>query len=264
MLGILRRRRWKYRDLEVSYERGLDGGGSWLAAPFCRFVADRYQHRAFRRVYEWCAGPGFIGFAMLAEGLCEELVLADINPRAVASANRTIRRNRLDGRVQVFLGDGVAALPPALKFDLVVGNPPNYFRLNPRHPQYKKMRADLRPNDPGWRIHRDFYSKIGAHLEPGALLLISEISPHESVVFLPGSTEPYDVRERPAIDDFRRMAVAGGLEVEGSRVYAAGPGITAEMMISRMPGDVRSPSDAATTNRTDRPIVDERGSGEGR
>ena len=39
-----------------------------------------------RRLFEWCAGPGFIGFALLADGLTGTLVLADVNPLAMQVA----------------------------------------------------------------------------------------------------------------------------------------------------------------------------------
>lgn len=233
MLGRLLNRWWTTGELEVYRGFGLDGGGTWLASPFADFIRTQYPGRRFRRAYEWCAGPGFCGFSLLAKGLCEELVLADINPRAIRAARKTIRRNRLEGRVTTYLGDGVGALPPGLTFDLVIGNPPNYFRLNPRHPQYAKFRDDLRPNDPGWRIHREFYANIAAHLDADGVILVSEISPSESNVYLPESSEPYDLRDRPAIDDFREMIAAGELDYVDTRVYVHGPGVTAEIMTSR-------------------------------
>jgi predicted RNA methylase len=217
----------------VYYGYGLDGGGTWLTAPFIEFMEANYGGRKFRRAYEWCAGPGFFGFALLAAGFCEELILSDINPGAIRAEEKTIRRNNLTGRVRTFLGSGVSALPYDLRFDLVVGNPPNYFRLNPRHPAYARLKDDLRPNDAGWQIHREFYANIGKHLDDDAVVLISEISPRETHVIVPESPEPYDIRERPAIDDFRDMIESGGLTYIDTRMYVQGPGITAEMMMSR-------------------------------
>jgi predicted RNA methylase len=226
--------RWRtYRDLSIYYGYGLNGGGTWLLEPFIEFMKTKHAGRRFRSAYEWCAGPGFFGFALLAAGYCDELVLSDINPRSVAAARKTIRRNDLGNRVRTFCGSGVAALPEDLRFDLVVGNPPNYFRLNPKHPQYKRFRDDLRPNDPEWRIHREFYANIASHLEPDGLVLVSEISPSETMVYLPDSQEPYDIRDRPALDDFREMIDAGGLVYVDTTLYVRGPGVTAEVMTSR-------------------------------
>jgi hypothetical protein len=232
MLRRLFNRWWTFRDLQVYRGFGLDGGGSRLAAPFVEFIESAYRGRKFRRAYEWCAGPGYIGFALLAAGICDELVLADINPKAIRAEEKTIRRNGLDSRVRTYLGAGVAALPDDLRFDLVVGNPPNYYCLNPRHPQFAQWKDDLRPNDPEWRIHREFYAGIGRHLEPDGVVLISEISPSAKEVYFPESPEPYDLRDRPAIDDFREMIAAGGLTYVDTRVYLQGPGVTAEIMTS--------------------------------
>lgn len=226
---------WRYGPLQVNKGFRLNGGGSWMAPPFIDFMKREYPGRRFQRAYEWCAGPGFYGFALLADGFCDELHLSDINPKAIRAIEKTIRRNHLQGRVFAHLGAGVQALPADLKLDLVVGNPPNYYALNPKHPDYAKWKDDLRPNDPGWKIHRELYADIHKYLMPDARVLISEISPRESLVYLPHSKEPYDIRERPALDDFREMIEAGGLIYEDTKLYIEGPGITAEMMISRAP-----------------------------
>jgi predicted RNA methylase len=224
---------WTYGGLKVHYRRHLNGGGTWLAPPFVEFVKRRYAGRRFRRIYEWCAGPSFIGFALLSQGIADELYLSDINPDAIASVRKTIARNRLDGRVHAFCGSGVAALPAGVEVDLVVGNPPNFFSLNPDHPQTRVFRFDLRAADDGWAIHREFYAGIRRHLAEDAVVLISEISPFAQHVFIPGIDAPYDVRLRPAVDDFREMIEAGGLRYEGTYRYVEGPGITAEVMVSR-------------------------------
>ena len=52
--------------------------------PFLRSRGMPKQKRAF----EWCSGPGFIGFSMLGNGLCETLCLSDINPAAVSSCQQ--------------------------------------------------------------------------------------------------------------------------------------------------------------------------------
>lgn len=223
---------WTYEGLRVHYRRHLNGGGTWMAGPFVDLMRSKFGDRRFKRAYEWCAGPAFFGFALLAAEMCDELWVSDINPEAIASVEKTVRKNHLEGRVTAICGAGVAALPADAKFDLVVGNPPNYFRLNPAHPQYKLWRDDRRPNDPDWKIHREFYAGIARHLTSDGVVAVSEISAHDALVFLPDSKEPYDIRDRPAIDDFRAMIVAGGLSYEGTHRYIEGPGITAEVMVS--------------------------------
>ena len=63
------------------------------------------------RAFEWCAGPGFIGFSLLAHGLCDTLCLADVNPEAVAACRRTVARNRLEAKVAVYHSDNLEDIP---------------------------------------------------------------------------------------------------------------------------------------------------------
>jgi hypothetical protein len=88
-----------YGSLAVCYTPELVGGGERYGQDYRAFVA---QHLGpVHRVFEWCAGPGFIGFSLLAHGLCRSLCLADINPAAVAACRETVRRNGLADQVTV-------------------------------------------------------------------------------------------------------------------------------------------------------------------
>jgi hypothetical protein len=213
---------WRHRDLRVFYRPELDGGGSTIAPPFVEFVRRRATG-TYPVAYEWCAGPAFIGFTLLAEGVCDRLCLTDVNPAVADCLERTVEANGLSDRVTWYIGENLDALPDDARFDLVVANPPNFSALNPRHPRYELYRDDLRPNDPDWRLHRGFYDGIGAHLHRGAVLHISEVEPDRNRVFIPRSeTEPYDVRPRPAIDDFVDMIGAGGLRYVDTVPYFTG------------------------------------------
>ena len=68
-----------YAGVRVSYKRHLDGGGSTFGQDFVPLLRKRGMPKA-PRAFEWCAGPGFIGFSLLAHGLCDTLCLADVNP----------------------------------------------------------------------------------------------------------------------------------------------------------------------------------------
>jgi hypothetical protein len=68
-----------YGGIRVHYKRHLDGGGSGFGQDFIPFLRGRGIPKQ-ARAFEWCAGPGFIGFSLLGHGLCETLCLADINP----------------------------------------------------------------------------------------------------------------------------------------------------------------------------------------
>jgi methylase of polypeptide subunit release factors len=165
-----------YQGIRVHYKKHLDGGGSGIGPyafgqdyiPFLRSLGMPKQRRAF----EWCAGPGFIGFSMLAHGLCETLCLADINDQAVEACRRTIRDNRLEGRVSVYESDNLTNIPPAEQWDLVVGNPPFY---PDRHEQ------EIRAYDKDWHIHRRFFATVGRFLKPGGVVLLQEANDGSTV-----------------------------------------------------------------------------------
>jgi hypothetical protein len=88
-----------YAGLRVSTKPHLDGGGSTFGQDFIPLLRRRGMPKA-ARAFEWCAGPGFIGFSLLAHGLCETLCLADVNPEAVAACRRTVARNGLEAKAQ--------------------------------------------------------------------------------------------------------------------------------------------------------------------
>src|ERR1700731_3955620 len=99
-----------YGGIRVHYKDWLEGGGSPFGQEMIPFLRDPRLPRQVR-VFEWRAGPAFIGFSMLGHGLCEALCLADINPMAVRACRRTIADNELGGRVTVYHSDNLSAIP---------------------------------------------------------------------------------------------------------------------------------------------------------
>jgi predicted RNA methylase len=165
---FLRRvRPWRQRifaGIRVHFMKHLDGGGSGFGQdyiPLLRGWNVPQQARAF----EWCSGPGFIGFSLLGNGFCRTLCLADINPAAVEACRRTIRANRLGDRVSIYRSDNLADIPASERWDLVVSNPPHFVDT---------FIGDLRAHDPDWRIHRGFFATVEPHLNPGAVMVLQE------------------------------------------------------------------------------------------
>ena len=142
--------------IDVCFTEDLDGGGARYGQDIIGFVRSRIGRQD--RTFEWCAGPGFIGFSLLGHGLTASLCLADINPAAVEACRETIRRNGLEGRVEVYLSDGLTAIPASERWNLVVGNPPHSGSADVR-PEIK--RPTVVYQDVGWAIHADFYASVG-------------------------------------------------------------------------------------------------------
>jgi predicted RNA methylase len=175
----------RYAGIGISYREELDGGGTEFGQDFISFFTARGMPKQ-KRIFEWCSGPGFIGFSLLGHGFCESLCLADINPEAVASCKRTVEVNGLSDRVSVYQSDNLKNIPHYEKWDLVVSNPPHFVD------QYE---GDLRAHDPDWRIHREFFATIGDFLNVGGVVVLQENNR--------GST----------VETFRQMIEQSGLEI---------------------------------------------------
>lgn len=156
----------RYRDIQVSYRPILDGGGMDFGQEFVWVLEQKFGRVG--HLFEFCAGPGFIGFSLLAHGLCERLTLADINPEAVAACRTTVMANGLESKVAVYQSDCLDNIPATEKWNLVVSNPPHW-----RSGEDAYVR-DMRMWDPGLRIHEKFYRSIGPYLAQGGSILMQE------------------------------------------------------------------------------------------
>jgi hypothetical protein len=227
---------WRRGTLGVTYRCSLEGGGTFSAEPFARFIRERCERRPvrFERAFEWCSGPGFIGFTLLAEGICSHLCLADINPAAIDCVRRTVARNHLEARVSYYVSDNFANIPRDEQFDLIVGNPPSYSGLNPMHPSYDRYKNDVRVNDPNWSIRRDFYRNVKRYMKPDAWLFIAKVAVTDTEVHTPSVAEPYDIRVRQPLLDFQEMVVGAGLTFLGAEPLLVAPGgFRVDMLFAR-------------------------------
>jgi hypothetical protein len=194
----------RYGQIDVYWTPALDGGGLGLGRQFVPLVRNLFGKVG--RLFEFCSGPGFIGFSLLAEGLCDHLCLGDINPEALEAAKRTVRENKLEDRVTLYRSDGLADIPETEKWDLVVANPPHFPR-----PAGRGVITD----DPGWKLHRLFYENIAIHLLDGGNIIFQEnyLSSSESdflPFFEPGGLSlvdsfMYNNPDSPAFDPYYYM-----------------------------------------------------------
>ena len=158
----------RYNNIEVVYKKNLHGGGIRFGQQFIPVVKEKFGHVG--HVFEFCAGPGFIGFPLLANNLCDKLPMADVNPEAVKVLNETIKKNGLEPKVTAYLSDCLDSIPAETeKWDLVVGNPPHVFCATEE--EYKK---DITLFDPNFNIHRRFYRDIRKFLKPTGSVLLQE------------------------------------------------------------------------------------------
>ncbi len=98
------------------------------------------------RALDLGCGWGAVGVCMAAMWPQADVLLTDINPRAVDLARGNLARNGLAG--EVYLGDGLANLPGA--FDLICVNPP--IRAG-KAVCYRLLRESRDRLNPGGALH---------------------------------------------------------------------------------------------------------------
>lgn len=164
-------------DVQLFFNENQNGGGSIFYKEYLDIIRQRYPERVFDNCFEWCAGPGFIGFSLLANNFCKNLYLGECYDLAVASCQATIDHlpDRLKtAHCEVIQLSQISALPPHLKFDLVVGNPPwygssNVYLYHESDQRIKDMAFDL-----DWEAHKEFFNNIKSHLTDDGIIILVE------------------------------------------------------------------------------------------
>lgn len=157
---------YHYKDIKIYYEPHLNGGGIEVYQEFLRVIREKIGR--VKSAFEFCAGTAFIGFSLLADEMCEGLILADIERDSIECCRRTIEENNLEDRVSVYQSDCLKHIP-LQKWDLVVGNPPHFSERQVNLPQRTIINVDT-----NWDIHRSFYMDVGKFLNPAGSILLVE------------------------------------------------------------------------------------------
>jgi len=158
------------RNFKVYYQPGMDGGGTWFGQEYIEVIKQRYPDKQFDNCLEWCAGPAFIGYAILDHALCRHLTLVEIHEptAAMADKSRLDAHNQCADEVTIYNIGDISQLPEHEKFDLIVGNPP-HFLFPSVDPDVSRIESD-----PNWAVHQNFYANIAEHLAPGGVILLQE------------------------------------------------------------------------------------------
>jgi hypothetical protein len=173
--------------IRVYYEPELDGGGTSFGQMYVPIL---------RRLglggscYEPFSEPAFIGFSLLGAGVCNELVVSDVNPNAIDYVKLTVKLNDLDDRVKYYTSNLLEGIPRDLKFDLVIANPPHFKDLSFCRKYGCSDIAILKTLDREFKMHRDFYHGIAGYLKPNGNVVLVENSEGSSPEdFIPMITE---------------------------------------------------------------------------
>jgi Predicted SAM-dependent methyltransferases len=134
--------------------------------------------------------PAFMGFSLLGAGICDELVVSDVNPKAIDYVKLTVKLNDLGDRVRYYTSNLLEGIPRDLKFDLVIANPPHFKEIS----FCRKYGCDditvLKTLDREFKMHRDFYHGIAGYLKPnGSVVLVENSEGSSPEDFMPMITE---------------------------------------------------------------------------
>lgn len=157
----------------VFYSDECDGGGTLYSDDYVENIKEYYSNQTFDRCYEWCSGPGFIGFNLLSHGICNSLCLTDIYLPALDWAEETklYKPNNIANKVDTYLIKDLALLPSTEQFNLVVANPPHSNSLSSNILSHNLNRI---VTDVNWDSHRNFYKNIKSHLSEDGIILLLE------------------------------------------------------------------------------------------
>ncbi len=127
------------------------------------------------RALDLCTGSGCIAVSLAAERPQAEVLAVDVSADACALARENAEALGVGARVQVLEGDLYAPLPPDLRFQLVVSNPPyvgsgEIAGLSAEVRREPRLALDGGPD--GLALVRRVVSGARRVLEPGGLLAL--------------------------------------------------------------------------------------------
>jgi release factor glutamine methyltransferase len=121
-------------------------------------------------------GSGCLAIALAAQCPGAQVHAADISEDALRVARENASRHNLSDKIQFHTGDGFAALPRGLSFDLIVSNPPYIPSA-----EIETLAPEVRDHDPrlaldGGADGLDFYRRLAAeaasHLRPAGQIML--------------------------------------------------------------------------------------------
>jgi methylase of polypeptide subunit release factors len=163
--------------LTVFYTDVMNGGGISFGPEYVKVIREHYSDRVFERAFEWCSGPGFIGYSLLATGICKELTLTDVYHPSIIAAEET-RDFELNwccdkNLLSIYLLKDLDLLPVTETWDLIVSNPPHfpYYVHCQDETEFQENRIST---DFEWRAHKNFFANMKTRLRPGGIILLVE------------------------------------------------------------------------------------------
>jgi release factor glutamine methyltransferase len=121
-------------------------------------------------------GSGCLAITLVVKCPTAQLFAIDISSEALELARQNAARHSVEGRMQFFVGDGVAALPNGARFDLIVANPPYIPSAT-----IDTLAPEVREHDPrlaldggadGFDFYRRLAKEASAFLQPDGRIML--------------------------------------------------------------------------------------------
>mgnify|MGYP001161047278 FL=1 len=184
---------WRVKGSDIFYTPETNGGGDHFFPEYLDLVIQYYGR--VHHIMEWCSGPGFIGYGMMACNICDRLTLLDRFEPAITVAKKTaensfikvidmadtekIYHRRVFPRTKIYHSDNCSVLPEDEKIDLVVGNPPHFENKEDAIKALSAMGSPIFNDhlseillDSKWNAHRDMFNQLSTRLSDGGRICL--------------------------------------------------------------------------------------------
>lgn len=168
---------WRVNGLDVYYTSETNGGGDYFALEYIDITREWYNN--VDNAFEWCSGPGFIGYGLLANNICNNIVFNDMYKPAIEMIEQTKLNSSYNKNISIHTGSTLDSMSRDTAFDLVVGNPPHW---KDNESASASLGFDVREHkhvqdilvDYNWESHRSFYKNMKTLLHPEGNIVLQE------------------------------------------------------------------------------------------
>jgi release factor glutamine methyltransferase len=193
---ILGRRGFRTIELEVNDNTLIPRPETETLVDVClEKLAERGVREPF--VLDIGTGSGAIALALAAEHADVRVVATDVHPAPLDVARRNVRAMGMEERVTLLVSDVFDDLPPGLRFDLIVSNPPY---VTPE--ALRRLRVEVR----GYEPH------VALRADEGGMEFYRRIVPRAPDWLAPGGVLAVEIAENKAVEVITEFVAAGRYE----------------------------------------------------